>query len=248
MNKSHSLIKVFFKMLKALTKLALIIAGINFIFSLFSKRTENEDDGQYYKWRLGKIFYTHSGEGKPVLLVHGLEPDNSSADFKDMKKELEKTHEVYAIDLLGFGKSDAPWITYTNYIYVLLINDFIKDVIKNEPCDIVAAEGSCLSVLQARKMNAEFGGKIVLLSPYKGKAFNYSANTALRLKEVFETPLLGTLLYNIFCIGAGFKNNAHGKYVFLSRLSGHLTTDLSRNEKLIDDKCNIIDFGDEIEL
>lgn len=245
MNRSHSLIKVFFKILKLLAKISLVIAGINFIFSLFSKRyAEDVENGGYYKWRLGDIYYTQTGKGPAALLIHGLEPDNSSADIEDMKEELSKTNTVYAVDLLGFGNSDAPWITYTNYIYVLLINDFIKDVIKSETCDIVAYEGACLAALQAHKMAKDYNGKVILINPYRGKAFDFSPNAALKIKELFEIPLIGTLLYNVFCLGAGVKINALGKYVFLSRLGGYLATDIIGHEKLIDDECTVVDCAE----
>ena len=112
---------------------------------------------------------------------------------------------------------------------------------QSDVCDIVAYEGSCLAALQAHKLAKDYNGKVVLLSPYKGKAFNFSANAALRLKELFEVPFLGTLLFNLFCMGAGFKINSLGKYVFLSRLGGYLTTDIVGNERLIDEQCCIID-------
>lgn len=242
MNRSHSLIKTFFKILKIVAKLSLVIAAINFIFSIFSKKNKKDiENGKYYKWRLGDIYYTQTGTGPAVLLVHGMEPDSLAADLECLKQELSKTNTVYAIDLLGFGNSDAPWITYTNYIYALLINNFIRDVVQSDVCDIVAYEGSCLAALQAHKLAKDYSGKVVLLSPYKGKAFNFSANAALRLKELFEVPFLGTLLFNLFCMGAGFKINALGKYVFLSRLGGYLTTDIVGNERLIDEQCCIID-------
>ena len=43
--------------------------------------------------------------------------------------KLAENHAVYALDLLGCGRSEKPKITYTNYLYVQLISDFIKNVI-----------------------------------------------------------------------------------------------------------------------
>ena len=79
-----------------------------------------------YRWRLGNIHYTKIGEGKPLLLVHDLEPASSSYEWHEVRKKLSKDHTVYTIDLLGFGRSEKPNLTYTNYLYVQLLSDFIK--------------------------------------------------------------------------------------------------------------------------
>ena len=71
-----------------------------------------------YRWRLGNIHYTKIGEGKPVLLVHDLSPASCSYEWHSVRRELAKNHTVYTIDLLGFGRSEKPNLTYTNYLYV----------------------------------------------------------------------------------------------------------------------------------
>ena len=93
--------------------------------------------GHYYDWKHGRIYYTKTGSGAPLLLIHDLHPASSSYEWSRMMKKLEKTNTVYTIDLLGCGRSDKPNITYTNYLYVQLIDNFIKDVIK-EKTDVVA--------------------------------------------------------------------------------------------------------------
>lgn len=56
-------------------------------------------------------------------------------------KKLEKHYTVYTIDLLGCGRSDKPYLTYTNYLYVQLLTDFIHDVIGERP-DVVTTGNS----------------------------------------------------------------------------------------------------------
>ena len=70
-----------------------------------------------------------------------------------MMKKLEKTNTVYTIDLLGCGRSDKPNITYTNYLYVQLIDNFIKDVIK-EKTDVVATGSSVSFTVMACNMES----------------------------------------------------------------------------------------------
>ena len=54
---------------------------------------------------------TRTGEGQKVLLFHGLR--GSSSYWGTHLDELETTHELLKIDLLGFGNSPWPDIEYT---------------------------------------------------------------------------------------------------------------------------------------
>lgn len=53
-----------------------------------------------------RIHYLAGGEGPPLLLVHGIAM--SGDDWAPLLRTLKKTHRVYAIDLLGYGRSDKP--------------------------------------------------------------------------------------------------------------------------------------------
>ena len=50
------------------------------------------------------IRYWMEGEGTPVILIHGL--SNSIEDWLLNFKALAEHHQVYALDLLGHGKTD----------------------------------------------------------------------------------------------------------------------------------------------
>ena len=116
-----------------------LIIIINKLISVFSHMTDYlPSGGKYYHWKYGNIYYTKSGKGKPVLLIHDLDPTASSYEWKAVTKKLAENHTVYAIDLLGCGRSEKPNMTYTNYLYVQLINEFISNVI-NEKTDVIDA-------------------------------------------------------------------------------------------------------------
>ena len=88
-----------------------------------------------------------------------------------MMKKLEKTNTVYPIDLLGCGRSDKPNITYTNYLYVQLIDNFIKDVIK-EKTDVVATGSSVSFTVMACNMEKNLFKKIILINPEEMSVLN----------------------------------------------------------------------------
>ncbi len=152
--------------------------------------------GQFYDWKHGRIYYTKSGNGKPLLLIHELHPASSSYEWKKMMMKLEKNHTVYTIDLLGCGRSDKPNITYTNYLYVQLISDFIKDVIK-EKTDVAATGTSSSFTVMACNMEKDLFKKVILINP---EDLSSSKDVPTKGKNVakflLDLPIIGTFLYN----------------------------------------------------
>jgi len=83
----------------------------------------------FFSWRKHDVHYEKRGLGDPLLLVHNLYPGASHEEFEHNISELAHHYTVYAIDLLGFGQSDAPWMNYTTGQYVTLLRDFIEQEI-----------------------------------------------------------------------------------------------------------------------
>lgn len=126
-----------FIILSALTTVTIhFINRIN--YSLYTVKSYLKyPENKYHEWRFGKIRYITKGNGYPLLLLHDLTVGSSLHEFHKILDHLSINHKVYAIDLLGYGMSDKPCITYTNYLYVQLVIDFIKNVI-GKKTDIVA--------------------------------------------------------------------------------------------------------------
>ena len=118
-----------------------------FIFNASDEHSE-EDRPNYYHWKFGNIYYKKAGSGSPLLLIHDLNHYSSSMEWDKVIDTLSEKHTVYTIDLLGCGKSDKPAITYTCYLYVQLLTDFIRDII-GEKTDIIATGASSSFVTAA---------------------------------------------------------------------------------------------------
>ena len=235
--------KVLFWILAIALKLFSLIAVVNWVFSYIEqhKRGSVPEDGRFYDWKFGRIFYRKCGSGVPVLLLHGFEPSHSSKDLEQLANYLSKKHTVYSIDLLGFGFSDKPWITYTNFLYVQLIFDFMKNVI-GEKTDVVACDGSCLSALQAYHFDESRFGRLVLIDPCRQENIKAAKPFALKLKSVLDFPVFGTFLYNLYSLTGAAPFDKEGRHVFASRLTGHLTTDIGKRPGLLTPE--VIVFGD----
>ena len=66
------------------------------------------------------ICYEKTGEGSPVILIHGNREDHHI--FDKLVETMEKEHTVYAVDLRGHGESATP----KNYHYKDMAQDIIN--------------------------------------------------------------------------------------------------------------------------
>ncbi|MGC8587054.1 MAG: alpha/beta fold hydrolase [Candidatus Micrarchaeia archaeon] len=87
----------------------------------------NEDfENGYTATRNGNIYYMHHpGTSESILFLHGL--GASTMVWQRLVKFIDEKFDVYLIDLLGHGNSDAPRIDYT----VDALCDSVYDVINN---------------------------------------------------------------------------------------------------------------------
>lgn len=87
--------------------------------------------GQYWQWRDQLIYYVRAGERHPqrppLLLVHGF--GASTDHWRKNIQGLKSDFEVWAIDLLGFGRSAKPKREYSGQLWRDQLQDFITEVI-----------------------------------------------------------------------------------------------------------------------
>jgi pimeloyl-ACP methyl ester carboxylesterase len=68
-------------------------------------------------------------EGPAVLLVHGF--GAFWEHYRDNLRGLaEKGYRVFALTLIGFGRSEKPNVTYTELLWAELVRDFIVEVVQ----------------------------------------------------------------------------------------------------------------------
>lgn len=95
--------------------------------------------GAYWQWREHSIYYVQAGKRSsvgsvsprenrpPLLLVHGF--GASTDHWRKNIAGLSHEFEVWAIDLLGFGRSAKPEIEYSGELWRDQLHDFITEVI-----------------------------------------------------------------------------------------------------------------------
>ena len=70
-----------------------------------------------------RVRYIETGEGTPLVLVHGL--TSSKVAWRENIEALAERHRVYAVDLPGHGDSDKHDINYDSAFIVGLMRDFV---------------------------------------------------------------------------------------------------------------------------
>ncbi len=153
-----------------------------------------------WQWQDYLIPYTVSGEGQPLLLIHGF-----GACLGHWRKNIpvlaQEGYRVYALDLLGFGAADKPILNYSLELWQQQLKDFWQEIIQ-EPTVFV---GNSIGALLSLMLIADFpeiakGG--VLINCAGG--LNHrpeELNLPLRLvmgtfTKLVSSPLLGKLIFN----------------------------------------------------
>lgn len=195
MNKKSKLVKGI--LLGSATTAAVAAINKAIFIRATSKKLLVREEHSIYAWRFGDVFYTKTGEGKPLLLIHDLVTASSGYEWNKLIKKLEKTHTVYTIDLLGCGRSHKPNLTYTNFLYVQLLTDFIKSVIGHRT-DVIASGSSCSFVITTCNNNTELFDKIIMINPDSILKCRQTPNQYTKIyKFLIDLPVIGTLIYNI---------------------------------------------------
>lgn len=160
----------------------------------------------YFSWKHGKVYYTVKGKGTPLLLLHGLGTGASSFEFHKNIDVLSQHHKIYALDFLGFGRSDKPAMTYTGFLYVQLIIEFIRQVI-GQKTSIVASSHSTEYAVAAASMVPNLIDSLILISP-TGIVQNHELPKShdKLMKNIYTLPVVGDTLYNILSSRKSIKS------------------------------------------
>jgi pimeloyl-ACP methyl ester carboxylesterase len=119
------------RVLLALILLSAAAAGLFYwrptLFGVVSQR--------YTAWKIGfenhdvtlgqyRIHYMVAGEGKPLVLVHGLA--GRAENWLTLVPEFTRNgYRVYALDLLGYGRSDQPDVDYSIALQSDILRQFL---------------------------------------------------------------------------------------------------------------------------
>jgi pimeloyl-ACP methyl ester carboxylesterase len=149
----------------------------------------------YFPWHHGNIHYVKKGLGDPVVLIHNIYPGADYQEFEHNINELSRHFTVYALDLLGFGQSDAPRLKYTADTYIELISDFLREEVA-QPAAVVSAGLSCAYVTDIAAWRPNLFTNLVFICPRSEPTGLDSPRWFAPLRHLFlTTPPLGSGFY-----------------------------------------------------
>ncbi|XP_078448055.1 DNA photolyase [Wolffia australiana] len=148
---------------------------------LLAMKSQLYEEGRHpiriWRWNGHLIQYTAVGtEGPAVLMVHGF--GAFSEHYRDNISGIANDgNRVWAITLLGFGRSEKPNVRYSELLWAELVRDFIVDVI-GEPVHIVGNSIGGYFIALVAGLWPELANTVVLL------------NTAGSVIPGYSSPLL----------------------------------------------------------
>ena len=152
--------------------------------------------GQYWQWRDHQIHYVQAGSSQenkpPLLLVHGF--GASTDHWRKNIDQLQAEFQVWAIDLLGFGRSAKPNLQYSGSLWRDQLQDFATEVIGKPPIMIGNSLGGYASLCVAGEKPDSLAGLILINS---AGPFSESQDKQATPKKNSIQKLLGKITKNI---------------------------------------------------
>jgi pimeloyl-ACP methyl ester carboxylesterase len=175
-------------------------AVANALIARRNRRLENPVWGRsrHYSWKEGDVSFQQLGNGSPVVLLHSLGPGYDSEQWRDTGTLIGRSRRVYALDLLGWGRSDKPPLQYDGELYIQLLRDFLDHVVR-EPATIVGAGLGASYAVQVAADAPEIVEALGLVSPVGLDTPEDEPDlTDALTNRVLRLPLVGTTTLNLY--------------------------------------------------
>lgn len=180
------------------------------------------------------INYEVQGEGEPVVFLHGWLTDLET--MKPISTNLVKTHKVYLVDVVGFGKSSLPKEPLNSQDFAEFLKEFLEKLDIKNPVLIGHSNGGRI-IINAVGKNMVKAKKIVLIDS-AGIRPKRSVGYYIKV-TVFKT---GKLFLNLLPNTKGIKE-------FKERLRGKVgSSDYKASPTVLKDTMKIILNEDVKEL
>jgi pimeloyl-ACP methyl ester carboxylesterase len=193
--------------------------------------------GQYWQWRGAQIYYVQAGSSRsnrpPLLLIHGF--GASTDHWRKNISELSQEFQVWAIDLLGFGRSAKPAWNYTADLWRDQLHDFITEVI-GQPTVLAGNSLGGYAALCVAAEHPESAAGLILLNsagPFTNSTHPQEPNIIQKalsgaITGILRQPLGNLLLYKFVQRKAFIRSTLKKVYVDQSAVTEQLIEEIYR--------------------
>jgi pimeloyl-ACP methyl ester carboxylesterase len=129
-----------------------------------------------------KVAYIDEGKGQPIVFIHGVSTTLVSFDVL-FPAFIKKGYRVIGVDLLGYGKSDKPDITYSVPFHAETVISFTRQLGLKDALLVGHSMGGAVS-LYAMIKEPDLFRSMVLLTP--GGLNEYSASTVFFFRSFYN--------------------------------------------------------------
>jgi pimeloyl-ACP methyl ester carboxylesterase len=144
--------------------------------------------------RRGQLVYHESGRGDPLLFLHGIYIGASSYEWSKVYPHFAATHQVLALDLIGFGESERPDANLSAADHIRILNEFLRAKSGGESATIVASGQSAGFATVLATQHPELVRRLILVMP-TGVMESGTAQIP-RMHELFaKMPVVNRMFY-----------------------------------------------------
>ncbi|MEM8640199.1 MAG: alpha/beta fold hydrolase [Cyanobacteria bacterium P01_G01_bin.54] len=191
---------------------------------------------QYWQWRGHTIHYVQAGANPnqpPLLLVHGF--GASTDHWRKNIADLQADFEVWAIDLLGFGRSAKPDLTYSGDLWRDQLHDFITEKIGRPVVLVGNSLGGYASLCVAAQRSTSAAGLVLLNcagpfteSPDTPQPPAWKQAIGTLTKQIFLQPWGSYLLFQYLRQPRTIRRTLEQVYVNKAAVTDQLVADIRR--------------------
>lgn len=154
--------------------------------------------GHRYAWKLGELAFQKLGKGPAIVLLHSFGPGHDMEEWREVAEQLAEAHRVFALDLLGWGRSDKPRMNYDDEVYIQQIVDFLEDVVR-ERATLVGSGLSAAYAVQIAVDQPELVRGLALVVPSGVEIHGDEPDLKDALvHRLLRLPVLGTSAINLY--------------------------------------------------
>ena len=138
------------------------------------------------------LFYEKSGEGRPVIMLHGNGEDHHI--FDSLSASLIDNYEIYALDSRGHGGSSTAKEYHYHDMAVDVIN-FIEALHLDQPYILGFSDGAIIALMVAMKRSDLLSGIICCGANLSPKGLTWGARSDIKkMYKLDSNPIVKMML------------------------------------------------------